>query len=407
VASMPLHKALAGQVSAAAACRAPDRCGLIERYGPSPAAANADSPLEAFRVPATDLRRILAWERAWTQQRRAAGLGGVTALALSGGGANGAFGAGVVVGWTRSGCRPSFDVVTGVSTGALIAPFVFAGPEWDARLTAAYHDQRLCGLIDGRLSALIGPSLGVLFRRSLVSAAPLIRLVEDYADEALLAAIAAKHDSGRRLLVATTNLDTQDCVFWDLGAIAKASLRADDDGRSLRLFRTVLVASASVPGLFPPTRISFGDRLPIETHIDGCVSTPLFLAPGWMTGWRPDACMRPTELYLIVNANLEPACRAARRGALPTMLRALDTMSRAGVRATIAAVELLTHRHGATVACAAIRDDRPAHPFNFKSANLRDLFDLGRTEAMNGQAFRPAARSPWREVDPLVRTQAA
>ena len=358
-------------------------------------------------MSATDPRRILAWDSAWTRQRRAAGLRGVTALALSSGGAQGAFGAGVMVGWTRSGRRPSFDVVTGVSTGALIAPFVFAGPEWDARLTAAYHDRRLCGLIAGRLSALIGPSLGVLFRRSLVSAAPLIRLVEDYADDALLAAIAAGHDSGRRLLVATTNLDTQDCVLWDLGAIAKASLRPDDHGRSLRLFRTVLVASASVPGLFPPTPISFGDELPVETHVDGSLSTPLFLAPGSMTGWRSEACMRLAELYLIINANLGPASRPTRPGAIPTMLRALDTMSRAGVRSTIAAIELLTHRNGAALACAAIRDDRPAHPFNFKSANLRDLFELGRTEAMSGQAFRPAAREPWRETDPLAVPQAA
>jgi hypothetical protein len=169
----------------------------------------------------------------------------------------------------------------------------------------------------------------------------------------------------------------------------------------------VLVASASVPGLFPPTPISFGDELPVETHVDGSLSTPLFLAPGSMTGWRSEACMRLAELYLIINANLGPASRPTRPGAIPTMLRALDTMSRAGVRSTIAAIELLTHRNGTALAWAAIRDDRPAHPFNFKSANLRDLFELGRTEAMSGQAFRPAAREPWREIDPLAVAQAA
>jgi hypothetical protein len=89
------------------------------------------------------------------------------------------------------------------------------------------------------------------------------------------------------------------------------------------------------------------------------------------------------------------------------MLRALDAMSRAGVRSTIAAVELLAHRYRAVLTCAAIPDDRPAHPFNFKSANLRDLFELGRTEAMSGQAFRRTARGPWREVDRLAGAQAA
>ena len=133
--------------------------------------------------------------------------------------------------------------------------------------------------------------------------------------------------------------------------------------------------------------------------VDGCVSTPFFPAPGSMIAWRPEACMTTAELYLIINGNLDPACRPTRRGAIPTMPRALDTMSRAGVRSTIAAVELLTHRNGAALTCTAIRNDRPAHPFNFKSANLRDLFELGCTEAMSGQAFHPAVRGPWSEVD--------
>jgi hypothetical protein len=117
--------------------------------------------------------------------------------------------------------------------------------------------------------------------------------------------------------------------------------------------------------------------------------------------------MKPVELYLIINGNLDPASRPIRRGAIPTMLRALDAMSRAGVRSTIAAVELLAHRYRAVLTCAAIPDDRPAHPFNFKSANLRDLFELGRTEAMSGQAFRRTARGPWREVDRLTGARAA
>lgn len=372
---------------------APVRCGFVDDGVRSKIAANdapPTDPFHAFRIPANDHGRILAWDRAWREQRRAAGLTGVVSLALSGGGANGAFGAGVMVGWTRSGDRPIFDVVTGVSTGALIAPFVFAGPEWDARLQAAYHDQRLEGLACGRLPALIASALAVLFRKSLVSSAPLVRMVGEYANEALLRAIAAQHDRGRRLLVATTNLDTQECVIWDLGAIAKASLGPDDHGRSLRLFCTVLVASASVPGLFPPTLITADDTPAgaAEAHVDGCVSAPLFLAPGSMTSSRPESCVRPAGFYLIVNGNLNPPHRRSLAGAVSTMMRALDTMGRASTRAKVAAFEVLAEGAGAGMACAAIPDDRPANPFNFRPSNLRTLFELGYAQAVRGQAFR-------------------
>ena len=390
--SLLLQKAPVDRMSGAAR-PAPPGCGFVNDSGLSPIAANDAQPTDpflAFRIPANDHRRILAWDRAWTEQRRAAGLEGVIALALSGGGANGAFGAGVMVGWTKFGDRPIFDVVTGVSTGALIAPFVFAGPEWDARLQAACHDPRLGRLACGRLRALIGSALAVLFDKSLVSSAPLFRMVDEYADEALLRAVAAQHDRGRRLLVATTNLDTQDCVIWDLGAIAKASLRPDDHGRSLRLFRTVLVASASVPGLFSPTLIAADDTPAgaAEAHVDGCVSTPLFMAPGSMTSSRPESSVRPTGFYLVVNGNLNPPHRRTKAGAVSIMMRALDTMGRANTRAKVAAFEVFAEGAGAGVACAAIPDDRPANPFNFSPGNMRTLFELGYAQAARGEAFR-------------------
>lgn len=382
------------------------RCGFVDDGIPSKVAANdahPTGPFHAFRIPANDHRRILAWDRGWTEQRRAAGLEGVIALALSGGGANGAFGAGVMVGWTKFGDRPIFDLVTGVSTGALIAPFVFAGPEWDARLQAAYHDQRLERLACGRLRALTGSALAMLFHKSLVSSAPLVRMVGEYADEALLRAIAAQHDRGRRLLVATTKLDTQECVIWDLGAIAKASLRPDDHGRSLRLFRTVLVASASVPGLFPPTLIAAEDTPAgaAEAHVDGCVSTPLFMAPGFMRASHPESSVRPAGFYLIVNGNLNPPPRRTTAGAISIMMRARDTMGRANRRAKVAAFEDLAEGAGAGVACAAIPDDRPADPFNFRPSNLRTLFEFGYAQAVGGQAFRRRGVAPPPQLPPV------
>jgi len=358
-------------------------CGSIASSASSSAGDNDDAtdPLDEFRVSAGDHDRVAAWERVWVEQRRAAGRDAFTALCLSAGGANGAFGAGVIAGWTKSGARPTFDVVTGVSTGALIAPFVFAGPAWDQRLSEAYRDRRLRALGAGRVGAMIRWGLAALFPSRPIGGSPLTRLVADHADAALLQAIAAEHRRGRRLLTATTNLDTQECVIWDLGAIAAASLRPDDQGRALRLFHSVLVASASVPGLFPPTPIAR------ELHVDGAVSTPFFLPP---MSWRT-APGRPAELYLVINGSLDPTYRATRRGALPVLMRALDTMGRANARARVAATEILAERQGAVMTYAAIPDDHPADPFDFRPENLCAQFAFGYAQAARGLAFRATA----------------
>jgi predicted acylesterase/phospholipase RssA len=221
-----------------------------------------------------------------------------------------------------------------------------------------------------------------LFRSSLRDAAPLARLVAEHVDESLLAAIAGQHDCGRRLLVATTNLESQECVIWDLGAIAKASLRPGERDRSRRLFQSVLVASASVPGFFPPAPIVWDDDVAAELHVDGGVSTPLLLAPGSIT-W-------PTDLYLVINGSLDPTYRPAPHGAIRIMMRALETMGRAGARARVAAAEILAERHGATMSYAAMPDG-PADAFDFRPRNLSALFELGHDEALRGRAFHSTA----------------
>jgi hypothetical protein len=346
--------------------------------------------LDAYRFAATDERRFLIWMQGWTEQRRAAGLDGIKALGISGGGANGAYGAGVLVGWTRTGARPSFDVVTGVSTGALIAPLAFAGPAWDSRLTAAYHDPKLGALTRGWLNALVHPSL--------FSGGSLTRLVARYVDQPLLNAIASEHDKGRRLMVATTNLDSQESIIWDMGAIAKASLQSDDRGEALHLFRTILVASASIPGVFPPTLISLGPpgRGLSEMHVDGGVTTPFFLVPEAMVMWRPEHSMRPTDLYVIINGQLGPTFSVTRGGATSIVLRAFDTLGRSDARARITAVQTFAERNGGNLNYSAIPDDIGADPFNFDRHNLSMLFEVGVDRAGSGRAFRAVTDPPAR-----------
>ena len=189
-------------------------------------------------------------------------------LALSGGGSAGAFGAGAVAGLTRSGARPDFAVVTGVSAGALVAPYAFLGPAWDARLLDAFTGRAGDHLLQSR-------GLAVVFGSSVYRGAPLKQLVDSHLSDAMIQAVAREADKGRVLLVATTDVATGEPVVWDLGSIAR------NDGPSARsLFRDVLVASASVPGIFPPVMIRVqGDGAPHdEAHVEPAVAASVLVA---------------------------------------------------------------------------------------------------------------------------------
>lgn len=190
-------------------------------------------------------------------------------LALSSGGANGAFGAGALAGATRDGARQRFTVVTGVSTGALVAPFAFLGPSWDARMREIFTTGATDPLFRRR-------RLDALFGSSVYSGEPLRRLIARYADDAMIAAIASQASRGRLLLVATTDLSTGEPVIWDLGSIALHGGK-----RAKPLIRNVLLASASVPGMLPPVVVRFRShgRTRTETHVDGGVTLPFFIAP--------------------------------------------------------------------------------------------------------------------------------
>lgn len=378
-------------VATLAACLSIAGCGTISRSPPNSSLAPpapAQTGLDAYRFAGTDDRRILAWIADWTAARERLGLDGVRAMAISGGGANGAYGAGVLVGWSQTGTRPQFDLVTGVSTGALIAPLAFLGPRWDQRLTAAYHDPKLSLITKGRLSALVHPSL--------YGSATLSGLVNKYVDDMLLEAIAAEDEKGRRLLVATTNLDAQQTEIWDLGAIAKAAQSPGDNGRALQLFRKVLLASASIPGVFPPAFISSSsDRsAPAEMDVDGGISTPFFLVPEAMVLWRPEWRMRPTELYVIINGKPDPTYAVTAGGAAPILLRTFDTLGRAVMRGQLTAARTFAERNGGKLSYTAIPADIGADPFNFSQANMGSLYELGYGLAASGKAFHSVDDAP-------------
>lgn len=191
-------------------------------------------------------------------------------LALSGGGEDGSFAAGIITGWTRHGNRPEFDVVTGVSAGALAAPFVFLGPEYDEVLFNVYSN------LDNKDIYRTQIFNGILGGTALLDSRPLKKLISQYVTPKLLELIAKEHIKGRRLWIGTTNLDAGRPVIWDIGEIAISR-----DPKALSLIHNILLASSAVPGIFPPViiNVAVGNQKFTELHVDGGVTRQAFLYP--------------------------------------------------------------------------------------------------------------------------------
>jgi predicted acylesterase/phospholipase RssA len=250
------------------------------------------------------------------------GPGGCRYLALSGGAAGGAFGAGVLNGWTRSGRRPEFTVVTGVSIGAIIAPFAFLGSRYDAYLTQAFTSGVAEGLDLGE-----GIEIFDLLGRHKARRELLYQLVSAFVDQPLLKQIAAEHARGRFLFVVTTNLDAQRPVVWNMGAIASSRHPG-----ALELFRAVITASASIPAAIAPTRIeveAHGRRFE-ELHTDGAVTSEFYTLPEWVLasdGEPPGKA--PHRLFIIINNGLTPDFEVTEDSSSAVARRSVTTLLKA------------------------------------------------------------------------------
>jgi hypothetical protein len=378
-------------------------CGSLPRetFTATDLAGEAPQGLADIRFNASDAAAGIKFAEA--ARTRRANQKTFDVLAISGGGSNGAYGAGVLVGWTKTGHRPEFDIVTGVSTGALTAPFAFLGPDWDRRLTEAYTSPAAAKILDRR-------GLDLLFRPGFYDTKALRALVEKYVDPPLLYAIAMEHAKGRRLLIATTNLDTEETVIWDMGAIA-----ARGDDASLKLFQDVLVASASIPGVFPPTLIQVqgrGRQL-AEMHVDGSVTIPFFVAPESLLLWTAPKTgeARPGRISVIVNGKIGGTFGFTRGGTLSVVGRSWLTMSKALMRTHLTASAAFARRNGGSLLYTAIPDDAPVDTsgLDFSAANRLTLFDLGRRRSEMEVAWTEPAvpeASPARSV-PVVAAPAA
>jgi predicted acylesterase/phospholipase RssA len=304
-------------------------------------------------------------------------------LALSGGGAFGAFGAGAMVGLTRSGSRPEFAVVTGVSAGALVAPYAFLGPTWDARLRDVYTSGAAGHLLRSR-------GLGVIFGSSLYSGKPLQQLVDAYASDEMVQAVAREADKGRLLLVATTDVATAEPVVWDLGSIAR------NGGPSARtLFRDVLVASASVPGLFPPVmiRVSEDGAPRDQAHVDGGTTAPFFVPPAFVqTASAARDVEHRTAVYVIIDGPLGEVSGATRLTTRAILSRSIHAGLNHLLRTTLELTAATAQLQGATLQYAAVPATYPhLDAFDFRAATMRPLFSYADECAQAGRlwtAFR-------------------
>jgi len=311
--------------------------------------------------------------------RAAAGGGALNILALSGGGAGGAFGAGALVGLSRRGDRPQFQIVTGVSVGALLAPFAFLGQAWDQELIEAFDSDRTAHLLRSR-------GLGFLFRPGLYQREPLTDLVNHLVTDRLIKAVAEEAAKGRLLVVATTDLDKQEPVIWDMGVIASHG------GEAARvLFRDVLVASASIPGLFPPVliRVEGGGNSYDEMHVDGGTTVPLFVAPEIAQIASMDfSVLHGARVFVLVNGQLGSYPRTTPERPVPVLSRSFSAGLMHSSRRALEVSAAFAQRYGMEFRFSYIPMTYPFQgPFAFNLPAIHTLFDYGARCALTGQLW--------------------
>ncbi|WP_442921217.1 patatin-like phospholipase family protein [Mesorhizobium sp. Cs1299R1N1] len=317
--------------------------------------------------------------RDWTPETEPNGL---DVLMISGGGAGGAFSVGVLSAWSAAGTRPQFDVVTGVSTGALIAPFAFLGSAYDETLVHL--------TTSGVAEDLIATKFPVgLIGSSLLRSAPLRWMVERFITPAVLQQIAAQHREGRRLFVLTTNLDTQRAVLWNIGAIANSGRAA-----ALKLVQDVLIASASIPGVYPAVMIETesGGRRFQEMHSDGGSSSQFLILPQAIlrsTNHLVPNKQQDVDFYVIVNNALIPEFATTPNRTLSVMARAYSILLKSQTQSELTILYDYTKQTGARFHLATIDVQVPYSMLNpFSTSYMQTVYDLGYTGTVAGNLWK-------------------
>lgn len=340
---------------------------------------------ELSRVGLQGLRREQAYLA--SQGHTGGVLPPATYLAISGGGDNGAFTAGLLNAWTAAGTRPEFKLVTGISTGALIAPFAFLGPQYDAVLKKSYTTISPKDVIEPRnfIAGVLGDAMA--------DNAPLLKLTRKSVTEAMLKAIAAEYAKGRFLFIATADLDARRPIIWDMGKIATYG-----GPQALDLFVRIMIASASIPGGFPPTMFDVevdGKRYQ-EMHVDGGIMAQVFAYPAGIRINEMAAAAgvtRERRLYVIRNARLDPDWAQVERSTMSIAGRSVSSLIHSQGIGDLYRIYATAQRDGVDFNLGFIPASFNApHKEEFDNAYMRKLYDTGYAMALKG--------FPWLKVPP-------
>ena len=305
-------------------------------------------------------------------------------LSLSGGGDDGAYGAGLLIGWAERGDRPQFNLVTGISTGALIAPFAFMGKEYDAALREVYtkYGPRDIFIERGLISGILSDGLS--------DTTPLFQLISKYIDQDFLKKVANEYATKNRwLLIGTTNLDAGVPVVWNMGKIASIGTP-----EALELFRKIMLASASIPGAFSPVMFDFevSGQSFHEMHVDGGAITQVFLYPSALSQKAKDLDLKlqkQRNAYIIRNARLDPEWRETQRGTLSIIQRAISSLIQTQGVGDLYRIYHTTQLDGVSFNLAYIGSDfKFPHKTEFDTAYMQALFEYGYKQGLSGKEWQ-------------------
>lgn len=336
-----------------------------------------DDPLRMWGDQSTAIyedmvKSAIERNKTYHKRNRLGAMSRVQFLAISGGGQHGAFGAGLLCGMTAAGTRPEYEVVTGISTGALIAPFAFLGPKYDDTLKLVYTTTSTRDVVDTHMPGRL------LFGDGLFGSKPLRQLIARHITADFLEAVAAQYDRGRLLLIGTTHLDAERPVTWNMGAIAKLGTP-----EALELFHDVMLASASIPGGMPPVMIDIAHQNHIydEMHVDGGTTGQVIFYPlslnledlGDEMGIRLEQ-----DLYVIRNAFVDPKFQSIKQNTIPIVTRSISTLIKTQGHANMYQLFLASQRDDVNMFARYIPQDFDLEPDEFfDEAFMNALFEVG------------------------------
>lgn len=297
-----------------------------------------------------------------------------SALVLSGGGDNGAFGAGLLAGWSANGSRPMFRSVTGVSTGALIAPFAFLGAEYDTTLTKLYTAMDAAHVFHPRFLPV-----AATVQDALSDTDPLFHTIAEYMNEDMVSKIAAEYEKGRILLIQTADIDAGRAAFWDITAIA-----ASKHPEAIHTIHKILLASAAIPLAFPPVffEVDVRGRKYQEMHVDGGAVSQSFLAPTKVDFLKireeVGISRKHFGIYVIRNGRLHPDWSETTRHTLTIAQKAVALLINYNGVGDLYKAYMLAQKQHAGFNLAFIKDDFIAeHKEDFEPSYMKALYNYG------------------------------